>query len=71
MKRLDSSVSIMVANEENAEVIEQALKTGAVVLMTSDDIGVEFGKGAPGTGFEVLLIDGAEEHADEAHRILG
>jgi len=66
MKRLDSSVSIMVANEENAEVIEQALKTGAVVLMTSDDTG-----GGPGMGFEVLLIDGAEEHADEAHRILG
>ncbi len=71
MIRLDTRVSVMVANEKDVETIEKALKTGVVVLMTSDDIGVEFGQGAPGMGFAVLLIDGTEEHADAALKILG
>ncbi len=66
MIRLDSSVSIMVAKEEDAETIEKVIKDGVLVLMTSDDVG-----GGPGMGFTVLLIDGSEEHAGVARRILG
>ena len=67
MIRLDSTVSLMVANEEQAKAVEAALKRGPLALMTSDDV-------VPGgESVLVVVLRAAESEADcnKALRILG
>ncbi len=63
MRRLDSSVSVMVATEEQAEAIEALLKMRPITLLTSDDV-------HGGDNFFVVLLDETEIHASEAEVIL-
>ncbi|KKN19785.1 hypothetical protein LCGC14_0942340 [marine sediment metagenome] len=65
MIRLNSTVSLMVATEEQAGVLEAALRAGPVVLGTPSEFRED--------SFSVVVIAEVEpeEHLNKAVRILG
>ena len=70
MKRLDSSVHLMVATEEQAEALESALKRGPLALLAPDDPeGLAHGL----ESFLVVVLPESEpeEHVNRALRMLG
>ena len=66
MKRLDSGVHLMAANEKQAEAIEKALEVGPIVVATS-------GEAPYVDSFLVVLVHESEPeaHVNKALRILG
>lgn len=60
MLRLDNSVAVMVATEDEAAALEAALKDGPVVLHTQG-----------GKSFKLVILDDDENYVNQAEKILG